>query len=215
MVDIIRASIKGLKNAAGENCAVADKVHRAVIGGQFRDELKKLPEDKIAAVTEGAIGAAREGAKVEHAIEQAIGSVKKPAADITIESDALRKLFANPAEASKKVETASKKIDASAKKLVKPEPLVSSVIHQQKGAQKPVSSKPLGHLNQAQKAAFGLSALFAAFSAIGTLDALSKVNKKDPDGINHIQPTQVGLALLNGVLTVGLGYAAFQQYHGR
>lgn len=72
-----------------------------------------------------------------------------------------------------------------------------------------------GHLNNNQKVTMGISAMLAAGSAIGAVDALSKIKTTQADGTNQFHPTHIGLALVQGLLAVGLGYAAHQQYHGR
>lgn len=210
MTDIIRAVNVGYNSFLGnaKACEHADAVRTALLGGSWRDSLKKMSPEQIGQVFEGAAINVREGTKVSDAIGTALKATQESSiAGTQIQSKTLAGMFLG------ETSQAPKALDTSARGKVKPDTKVSHIIQQSPAAQKP--AKTMGHMNQAQKAAFGLSALLAAFSAIGTLDALSKMKKKDPDGTTHIQPTQVGLALLNGLLTAGLGYAAFQQYHGR
>lgn len=73
----------------------------------------------------------------------------------------------------------------------------------------------LAHLEPQQRVGFGISAIIAAGSALATVSALSKMKQADANGESKYQPSQVGMALINGLLTAGFAYAAHQQYHGR
>lgn len=140
---------------------------------------------------------ATSGKQLDHAaLDGLLGGTEAAAQQV---SDFFKGAKAAPASADRKVPK-SKQIPE------KPVPIT------------PVKAKAegfLGHLNSQQRVGVGISALFAAFGAIGTLDAVSKIKKTEADGQTHVQATQVGLALLNGLVTAGMGYAAYHQFRGR
>lgn len=198
-VDVISAVNKGLEGIQVDACVHAKTLREKMIQ---EPGLKSLSRQQIIDATTGALENMRTNkTPVKEAITLAITTQKSPVPEIS--GSMAQKILGSPSTAPKSADRKVPRALQIPEKAPTPPP-----------APKPKASF-LSNMDQAQKVNFGLTAMFAAFSAIGALDALGKIKKKDENGQSQIQPTQVGMLILNTLLTAGLGFAAYQQVRGR